>query len=91
MRLASDKILEISFQEQEARIQILRQKAVLIKAAEKEAQWDLPQEPGAVDEDETQEQTDVTEEETYVPLNTAFPSDQHINLFEDFEHKVMLP
>lgn len=76
-------------QEQEARIRILREKAKSVKTAKEDAQWDLPQEPAASVEDEQQELKDEDEQTSeYVPLNTAFPAHEHINLFEDFEKKV---
>ena len=38
-------------------------------------------------EDDSNEEI-TSNKSDYSPLNTAFPSDKHINLFEDFEQKV---
>lgn len=65
----------------------MREKAKLSQEQKREAQWDLPQEPAAIHEDSDQDDNAEATQQ-YVPLNTAFPTDQHINLFEDFEKKV---
>lgn len=71
----------------------MREKARLAQVTEKEEEeeWQFPQEPsagtsGGAEATDSEEEVEAVAE--YAPLNTAFPADQHINLFEDFENKV---